>query len=179
MGTQLPLPQRGTPPIFGPYLLRPNGSMDQDVTWYGARPRPRRFCVRWGPRSPSPKGGGAPKFSAHVYCFLLYSCEKAICLRPDSLFVTWGLTPQKGGTAPNIRPISTVAKRSPISATAELLFGVSRGYQREQLLFISRPTFTVLSLPLCLEYNITGRFHSGTTVIDDCHKHVCIFVLAR
>ena len=29
-------------PIFGPYLLRPNGCMDQDVTWYGARPRPRR-----------------------------------------------------------------------------------------------------------------------------------------
>ena len=43
--------------------------MDQDVTWYGARPRPRRLCVRWGPRSPLPKSGdGAPKFSAHVYC---------------------------------------------------------------------------------------------------------------
>ena len=28
-GTHLPLPQRGTaPPIFGPYLLRPNGWMD-------------------------------------------------------------------------------------------------------------------------------------------------------
>ena len=38
-------PQRGTaPPIFGPYLLRPNGCMDQDVIWYGARPRPRRLC---------------------------------------------------------------------------------------------------------------------------------------
>jgi len=33
------------------------------------------------------KGGGAPNFSAHVYCFLPYSCEEAICLRPDSLFV--------------------------------------------------------------------------------------------
>jgi len=36
------------PPIFGPYLLWPSGCMDQDVTWYGARPRPRRLCVRWG-----------------------------------------------------------------------------------------------------------------------------------
>jgi len=27
-----PPPQRGTPPIFGPCLLWPNGWMDQDVT---------------------------------------------------------------------------------------------------------------------------------------------------
>ena len=45
MGTQLP--QKGTAPnIFGPYLLRPNGCMDQNATWYGGRPRLRRFCVR-------------------------------------------------------------------------------------------------------------------------------------
>jgi len=31
-GDLAPPPQRGTPPIFGPYLLRPNGCMDQDVT---------------------------------------------------------------------------------------------------------------------------------------------------
>jgi len=31
--------------------------MDQDVTWYGARRRPRRLCVRWGPRCPLPKRG--------------------------------------------------------------------------------------------------------------------------
>jgi len=42
--------------------------MAQDVTWYGDRPQPRRLCVRWGRRSPSPKRGGAPKFSADVYC---------------------------------------------------------------------------------------------------------------
>ena len=42
-----PLPLRGTAPIFGLYLLWPNGWMDQDVTWYGDRPRPRRLCVRW------------------------------------------------------------------------------------------------------------------------------------
>jgi len=63
-----PLPKGHTPTIFGPYLLRPNDCMDQDATWYGARPRPRRLFLRWGPRSPPLKGGGAPKFSAHVYC---------------------------------------------------------------------------------------------------------------
>jgi len=63
-----PPPKRAQPPIFGPYLLRPNGWMDQDATWYGGRPLPRRFCVGWGPRLPSPKGSGAPRCSAHVYC---------------------------------------------------------------------------------------------------------------
>ena len=69
MGTQLPLPRGAKPPILGRYLLRPNGCMDQDVTWYGARPRPRRLCVRWGSRSPLPKRRAShPKVSAHVYC---------------------------------------------------------------------------------------------------------------
>ena len=63
------LPKRGTAPIFGPYLLRPNGCMDQDVTWCGVRPRPMRLCVRRGARCPLLKGGGrTPKFSAHFYC---------------------------------------------------------------------------------------------------------------
>jgi len=34
-GDPTPLTQRGTalPPIFGPYLLWPNGWMDRDATW--------------------------------------------------------------------------------------------------------------------------------------------------
>ena len=35
--------------------------MDQDVTWYGARPRPRGLCVSWGPRCPLPQRGGDPQ----------------------------------------------------------------------------------------------------------------------
>ena len=66
-GPSCPYPNKGRHstaplPIFGPYLLRPNGCMEQDVTWYGAKPQPRRLCVRWGPRS------ALPKLSAHVYC---------------------------------------------------------------------------------------------------------------
>ena len=57
-----PPPLKGhSPPIFGPYLLRPNGCMDQDATWYGDRPWPRRLCVRWGPP------GAPPQFSALLY----------------------------------------------------------------------------------------------------------------
>jgi len=36
------IPEKGwSPEFFGPRLLWPNGCMDQDVTWYGGRPRPR------------------------------------------------------------------------------------------------------------------------------------------
>jgi len=31
--TQLPSPKGAQPPIFDPYLLWPNGWMDQDATW--------------------------------------------------------------------------------------------------------------------------------------------------
>ena len=63
-----PFPKRGqSPPIFGPFLLWPNGWMHQDATWCVARPQPRRLCVRWGP-TPLPKKGRSPQLSAHVYC---------------------------------------------------------------------------------------------------------------
>jgi len=62
-GDPAPLPKRGTasPPIFGLYLLRPNGFMDQDATWYGGWPRPRRLRVRWGPHSLPKKGVEPPR----------------------------------------------------------------------------------------------------------------------
>jgi len=66
-------PSKGhSPPIFGPYLLQPNGCMDEDVTWYGARPRRRRLCVTWGP-SPLPKKGAEPLPN----------------FRPNSIVVKW------------------------------------------------------------------------------------------
>jgi len=53
-GDPAPLPKKGgSPPIFGPYLLQPNGCMDQDAVWHGGRPQSRRHCIRWGPSSPS------------------------------------------------------------------------------------------------------------------------------
>jgi len=45
----LPSPKNGggaPSPIFGPFLLLPNGCMHQDATWYGGRPQPRGLCVR-------------------------------------------------------------------------------------------------------------------------------------
>jgi len=43
------LKRERSPPIFGPYLLWPNGWMDEDATWYGHRPPSRPHCVRQGP----------------------------------------------------------------------------------------------------------------------------------
>jgi len=41
----LPSPKKGAelPPIFGPFVLWPNGWMHQDATWYGGRSQPRRL----------------------------------------------------------------------------------------------------------------------------------------
>ena len=46
-------------------ILWPNGLMNQDATWYGGRPRPRRHCVRWGPSSSTERVQQLPHFSAH------------------------------------------------------------------------------------------------------------------
>jgi len=63
-----PPPKRGTTlPIFDPWLLWPNGWMNQDAIWYGGRPRPRRHCVRWGPSYPPQKRGQHLHFSVNVY----------------------------------------------------------------------------------------------------------------
>jgi len=72
-GDPVSLLQKGAEPpspIFGPFLLCPNGWMHQNATRYGGRPQPRRVCVRWGPSLPRQKAGGGapPTFSAHVYC---------------------------------------------------------------------------------------------------------------
>ena len=62
--------------------------MDQDATWHGARPRPRRLCVRWGPCSPSQKGDEAPQIFGP--CLL---CQNGLIDHPAP-------PPQKGGGAP-------------------------------------------------------------------------------
>jgi len=49
-------------------VLWPNGWMYQDATWYGRRPRPRRYCIRCRPSSPHGEGHSSPPPSFHVYC---------------------------------------------------------------------------------------------------------------
>jgi len=58
-------------PVCNVRALWPNGWTDQDATWCGGRPQPRRLCDRWGLRSTFPQKWGQsppPQFSAHFYC---------------------------------------------------------------------------------------------------------------
>jgi len=60
-GDPAPLPQRGTaPPTFRSISVAAKWLHGSRCTWYGGRPRPRRLCVRWGPRLPSSKRGWSP-----------------------------------------------------------------------------------------------------------------------
>jgi len=58
-------PKGADPPIFGPWLLWPDGWMDQDATCYGGSSRPRPHCARWGPSLPK---GHSPQFSTNISC---------------------------------------------------------------------------------------------------------------
>ena len=90
-----PPPKRAQPPIFGPYPLRP--CINQDATWYGGRPLPRRLCVRWGPCCPSAKKGRSPPpnfrpmfiVSCRTRVSWLYACcQIQLCL----VIIEFGLT---------------------------------------------------------------------------------------
>ena len=131
MGTQLPLKgaQPPPPPIFGPCLLWPNGWMAQDATWYGGNPRPRRRCLD-GVAAP-PKRGTALQFSVHVYCGQTAGWMKTplgieIYLGPGHIVLDGDPAPlRKGHSTDSSPPLfgpCLLWPRSPISATAELLF---------------------------------------------------------
>jgi len=71
------LPKNRTkPPIFGPFLLSPNGWMDQDGTWYGLLwryvglgPGPGVFVFDGDLAIPRTEGTPTTtQFLAHVYC---------------------------------------------------------------------------------------------------------------
>jgi len=95
-----PLPENvGTaaPSIFRQCLLCPNGWIDQDATWYGGRPRPKRHCVS----STSQKGGIALlRFSAHTYCRHTAAWIKMPRSRPMDVVLGRGHIVVDGDTTP-------------------------------------------------------------------------------
>jgi len=60
-GDSTPPPQKGdrAPKFSAHVYCGRTAGMDQDGTWHGGRPRPRRLCVRWRP-SPLPQKGAEP-----------------------------------------------------------------------------------------------------------------------
>ena len=66
------------PPIFDSCLLWPNGWMDEDVTWYGTRPRPRPHCIRRGPSSQR-KGHSSPPPSLRIMSIVATVAHLSYC----------------------------------------------------------------------------------------------------
>ena len=93
------------------------------------------------------KGGTAPQFSTHIYCRKMVGWIKIpfggkVGLGPGQATLCYMGTqlsppPPKRGTAPNFRPMSIVAKRSPISATAERLLNFSEMQRQENVKILS------------------------------------------
>ena len=89
--------------------------MDQDVTWYGARPRLRRLVLD-GDRAPPPqKGAEFPQFSAHVYCgqtaaWIKMPLGTEVDLGPCQIVLDGVPAPANGAQQPPyFRPMSIVA----------------------------------------------------------------------
>jgi len=100
-GDQVLVPKRAQPPIFDPYLLQPNGCIDQYVTWVQPSPPPKK------------------KLSAHVYCGQTGGWMKLVLgmmvgLSPGDFVLHGNSVPLpkrgQGLPFPNFRPISIVAK---------------------------------------------------------------------
>jgi len=90
-------------------------------TWHGGTPQPRGLWVRWGPSSPSQKGGGGrapiPQFSAHNYCgrtagWIVMALGMEVGLDPVHIVLDEDSAPlpKTGTEPPNFLPI-IVAKR--------------------------------------------------------------------
>ena len=122
--------ERSPSPIIGPFLLWSNGWMDQDATLYGGRPQPTRHCVRHGPSYPQKKGRTHPtQFLAHVYCGQVAGWMKTplgteVDLGPGHNCTKRGpmQLQRKGHSSPPLFGPCLLWPRSPISATAELLY---------------------------------------------------------
>jgi len=87
---------------------------------------PGHIVLDGDPAPPPEKGAEPPQFSAHVYCgqtagWIKMSLDANVSLVPGNIVLHGDPAPRRRCTAPNFRPMSIVAKRSPISATAEHL----------------------------------------------------------
>ena len=124
---QPPSPKGEQVPIFGHCPLWPNGWMDQDATWYGGKPRPRRRYVRRG-RS-SPRKGAQPPVFGPCLCGQTAGWMKTppgtkVDIGPSHIVLDGNPapSPRKGHSSPPLFGPSALWPWLPISTTAEHLF---------------------------------------------------------
>ena len=97
--------------------------MDQGETWHTGRPWPWPHCVINGdPAALLQRGIDSPQFSAHIRCGQMAGWIKMplgmdVGLNPGDFVTGTQLPSQKGGGAPNLRPMSIVPKRLDEDAT--------------------------------------------------------------
>jgi len=110
------------------HVLWPDGCMDQDATRYGGRPQPRPHCITWGPSCPLKRTTAPPLFGPCLLWPNGWMDQDTTWYgdrswpRPHWFVLDWAQLPERGTAAPpSFQPTSIVAKRSPISAAAELL----------------------------------------------------------
>jgi len=121
-------------PVSDVGVLWPNVWIDQDATWYGGRPRSMSHCVRSGPSCHAPKGTQPiTDFRPMHVCYaqttgwIKMRLGREVGLSPGDIVLDGDLASHalKGHStpaSPTFRPMSIVAKRSPISATVEIVF---------------------------------------------------------
>jgi len=118
---------------------------------------------------PSPQKGADSPFTAHVYCgqtaeWIKIPLSTEVGRGPDHIVLDGNPALHlKGAQPPNFRPMSVVAKRSPISATAEHL--------NNAIIFTTYRNFTQYAV---LPYSI-DQTNFRTRVGKRCHSPVSNF----
>ena len=95
------------PPQFSAHVCcgRTNDRMDQNATWYGGRPRPRRHVLDWDPSSPH-KGITADHITFRpMYCgqttgWIKMPLGTEVGLGPERTVLDGDPAPQKGSQQP-------------------------------------------------------------------------------
>ena len=121
-------------PVSDVDVLWPNGWMEQDAAWYGDRSWPRPHCIRWGPSSPRRVAQQPPLFGPCVLWPNGWMDQDATWygdrrLGPANIVLDEDEAPYgKGHSSPHF---SAHFARSPISATADVLFYMLSGTRLE------------------------------------------------
>ena len=164
-GDPASLPKRGQIPQFSPIFIVAKRLDAPRCQWYGGRPRRGHIVLDRDPAPPR-KGHSIPHFWAHVYCgqtagWIRKPLGTEVDLDPgDTVLDGAQFPPLKGTQQPHSPHFSVhfAVSRSPIIATAELLYPLSHPHPRiphARILPNAYATAAVKSLPPTATKHVT------------------------